>query len=175
MKKSLFILCLGLLLHTPYAIAGGCNSACYAQKQAAKARVIAARRQQARIAHNRAIAAQKARRAAAAKKQAQLAQARAQARRHAQQNKHPQHRAQQTARRAVQARPQARRSYQRMSPQQYAAAMALLRARANVYNTVSGAYQNTMNSMAWRSSVLNAQRVCGIAGNCRVETRRIYR
>ncbi|MEZ5451003.1 MAG: hypothetical protein R3E95_05180 [Thiolinea sp.] len=164
MKKYAWILALSLLLaHSGVAWAGGCNAACYAQKRAEKARILAVKRQQARLAHNRAIAAQKARRAALVRQQA-ARQRQQQARRHGARQA-----PRQAPRRVVHSHRQ-----QRMTPQQQAAALIALRNRMAVYNSVSNAYQNTMNSMSWRMNVLNAQRACGVSGNCRVVTRRYY-
>ena len=167
MKKWILMLPLAvaLLLGQQTVSAGGCNAACYAQKQAVKARQIQIRRQQAQIAHRKAIAAQQARRRAAAQKQAQIAQARANVRRGGSAQR-PRYQA------AAQPRRPVRQASRRLTPQQQAAALIALQQRAQLYNSMTNAYQNSMNNVAWRLRLQSATQSCQVAGNCRVYTRR---
>lgn len=159
---SILPLAVSLLLGQQAVSAGGCSTACYAQQQAQKARQLQIRRQQAQLAHKKAIAAQQARRKAAARKQAQIVQARANARRQAH-GKRP----------AVQ--PQHRQpANRRLTPQQQAAALIALQQRAQLYNSVTNAYQNSMNNVAWRLRLQSATQSCQVAGNCRVYSRNYY-
>ena len=186
MRLFLVILCLGLFAVNQTAYAGGCNAACYAQKNAAKQRLLAANRHQARIAHNKAIAVQKARRAAANRQRARAAQVRANslrkqrqlalarqraaaARNKAQPRRHH-HRPRQQARRHH----QPRRNHRRLTPQQQLAALLVLQQRNRNYNIASRAYQNSMNNMSYRIRRQSAIHSCQYTGTCRVVTRRLY-